>query len=454
MKAKLVVPAKTDLSTVAVRPVRSLRRVPGLPSRGMHGVNISPVSAEGAPISLRITLSRRLASNGAVIGFGPGGRDVHRLPTFGRRVDVPVIGQMSIVVLPEARRSAWFRASFTRHMPKSPQFKLEHVLAALTSDASRGAKAASLTANTASTSAIIAANLNRYREYISWLQAKYAHDPATSVQTVAPAWLEMLHHLAVASELGLVDKDEVDKQTREFYDFYRRVIDAWLSQLREPCLRTADLDTAVRLHRTAALNGIELATTLEDLNRCPYEVSGDISITTYQDLMSDRANGGSKVIEASTQLHVRLLATWLGLVLPSYADDGTTVDYTGSLYFSPFSDSGPCEELIARNYFLEQDQFGPYAGPVTSIEMAAGDTGVISLSARWGYTSHNSIQTLFPTTNGCDWSNAQEDTSRVEEVQVLGRANQNGLEYSFKTQWPVDPFTTVDGKLTAHEVVG
>jgi hypothetical protein len=86
--------------------------------------------------------------------------------------------------------------------------------------------------------------------------------------------------------------------------------------------------------------------------------------------------------------------------------------------------------------------------------MEAGDTGVISLSARWGYTSHNSIQTPFLTSNGCDWSNAQDDTSRVEGVQVLGRTNQNGLEYSSKTQWPVDPFTTVDGTLTAHEVVG
>jgi hypothetical protein len=272
----------------------------------MRGVSISPATAAGAPISLRITLSRRLALKGAVIGFGPGGRDVHRLATFGRHVDVPVIGEMSIVVLPRAKRSAWFRASFTHHMPRSPRFKLEHVLAGLTSDASHGATAASLSANTASPSASMATNLNNYREYVAWLQAKYARDPATSVQRVAPAWLELLHHLAVASELGLVDKDEVDQQTREFYDFYRRMIDAWLSQLSKPCLRTADLDTAVRLHRTATLHGIELATTLDDLNRCPYEVSGDIAITTYQDLMADRANGGSKIIEASTQLHVRL----------------------------------------------------------------------------------------------------------------------------------------------------
>lgn len=63
------------------------------------------------------------------------------------------------------------------------------------------------------------------------------------------------------------------------------------------------------------------------------------------------------------------------------------------------------------------------------------------------------INRPFLTSNGCDWSNAQEDTSGVEDVQLLGRAHQNGLEYSFKTQWPVDPFTTVDGTLTAHEIV-
>ena len=329
VRAHVVVPAKTDVSAVAVRAVRSLRRVPGLPNRGMRGVNISPETAPGAPISLRITLSRRLASHGAVIGFGPGGRDVHRLTAFGRRVDVPVIGQMSIVVLPKAKHSAWFRATFTRHMPKSPQFKLEHVLAALTSVAPHRtkSKAASLTASTAPTSAIVAANLDHYREYVAWLQAKYAHDPARSVQTVVPTWLELLHHLAVASELGLVDKDDLDKQSRDFSDYYRRMIDAWLSTLLEPCLRAADLDTALKLHRTAALTGLELATTLDDFNRCPLRLSGDISITTYQDLMSDRANGGSKVIEASTQLHVRLLATWQGLLGPAFADAGTTVDY-------------------------------------------------------------------------------------------------------------------------------
>ena len=84
---------------------------------------------------------------------------------------------------------------------------------------------------------------------------------------------------------------------------------------------------AEELSAVAALTGLELATTLDDFNRCPLRLSGDISITTYQDLMSDRANGGSKVIEASTQLHVRLLATWQGLLGPAFADAGTTVDY-------------------------------------------------------------------------------------------------------------------------------
>ena len=120
---------------------------------------------------------------------------------------------------------------------------------------------------------------------------------------------------------------------------------------------------------------------------------------------------------------------------------------------SPFSDSGGCE-LITRNYFLEQDELGPYTGPVSSIDVEAGVRRDISLSARWGYTAHNSTQTLIPTTNGCDWSDAQEETSRVEDVQVLGQANQDGLEYSFGTTWPVDPFTTVGGTLTAEEVVG
>ena len=112
-------------------------------------------------------------------------------------------------------------------------------------------------------------------------------------------------------------------------------------------------------------------------------------------------------------------------------------------------------ERTIDQHLPEGVRSGPHqAGPVSSIDVEAGVRRDISLSARWVYTAHNSTQTLIPTTNGCDWSDAQEETSRVEDVQVLGQANQDGLEYSFGTTWPVDPFTTVGGTLTAEEVVG
>ena len=70
--------------------------------------------------------------------------------------------------------------------------------------------------------------MNRYREYIRWLQAKYAKDPEQAVDTVARVWLALLHHAAVASEMGLLDEEEVTQEAAAFTTTWGRAsINGW-----------------------------------------------------------------------------------------------------------------------------------------------------------------------------------------------------------------------------------
>jgi hypothetical protein len=414
---------------------------------------------QAATLSLKFTLGRHLR-HATVLAAKADGADLHRLPVWAGKVDIPVTEPLAILVIPRSAGSRWIRAGVRTHMPASPLFKLEHALAYVTNARTKNSSAATVAAHSVSRAqdvqTRVASVIARYREYITWLRAKYANDPAKSVEDVWRVWTGVLHHEAVAAELGLVDPDELDQDRKDWVDYLVTSINAWLAQLAQPCVRQSDIRNVLKVLRFAELSGVKPDRNLSDLSGCAYRITGHITIASMQDLMSDRANGGHNIIESNAELEVRLLTR--GLIgfgahpeTATLIDEGTVVDFTGQSDYSPRSDSGTCDELIADDYVSIQTLFGPYAGAVDSVEASTGDTGRFVLSASWRYIEHETTSTLVPDPNGCDWRSVDANFPRTEEVVAVGLVSQSGTEFTFDNQ--PDPFTKVTGKLTAQEVV-
>lgn len=442
--------------TISTRVIKGMRPIRGLPARGVKGLVIVPSSATAASLSLRFRVGPGVR-RATVLAAKADGTDLHRLPVWGRKVDVPVTEPMAIMVIPEAAGLRWIRAGVRTHMPASPLLKLEHALAYVTG-ARKTRGGATLAAHASSNNNVsrVASVLGQYREYLTWLRAKHANNPAKSVEDVSRVWTGVLHHEAVAAELGLVDPDDLEQDRQEWRDHLTASINAWLGQLAQPCVRQSDVSNVLKILRHAELSGVKPDRSLNDLPGCPYRITGHITVASIQDLMSDRANGGHNIIESNAELEVRILAQGLlgfgaNPALATVVDEGTAVEFTGQSAYRSRSDTGTCDELIADNYRSIETVFGPYAGPVDSIEASTGDTGRFVLSAGWRYVAHETTMTLVPDPSGCDHRFVDQDIARTEEVVAVGVVSQSGTDFTFDNQ--PDPFTKVTGKLRAQEVV-
>lgn len=465
IRGRLAVPRGDggDRPVVTVARVRRVAGVPGLPTADARGIVVSPGETLGRPLSLRFDLGRKPA---AVVVANADGSDLHRVPAWRGRVDIPVIDPIAVVVVPGGARSRWFRAGPAAHMPETTWFKLEHVLAGVATSstaprARRGllgaAPVVSREPDPSAVAARLAAVFARHREYVDWLRARHATDPSAAVEDVARVWGAMVHQEAVAAELGLADPDDVARDSAALADYLAESVSAWLAQLTRPCLREADAATVLRLMRFAHLRGLVVSASPADADGCPVRITGHVTVAVHQDLLSDRATGGNNIIDSTSELEVRLLTHGLfgyGATpeTPTIIDEGTRVDFTGMTDYESRSSSATCAELIADNYRSVVTVLGPYAGPVDSLTLRGGDTGLVALRADWRYVALESTSTLFPTQNGCDWAYAERSLPRVEEVEAVGVVAGPGRTIAFDS-WP-DPFTHVTGTLTAEEVVG
>jgi hypothetical protein len=465
IRARLAAPKRADQQSVILRRVTGLRGVRGLLSKGASGLSIIPSEIQGDPLVLTFRLSKRLASRAVVVAASPDGGDLHRVPVLGRRVNLPVLQPMSVMVVPGAGRSSWVRARSSAHMPAEPSFKIEHVLAGVLRSTASGP-----TATRTSSLSIIATQshqdgasavlqtFNRYREYIQWLQAKYAKNPEQSVDTVARVWLALLHHAQVASDMGLLDQEEVTQEATAFTTYLGQSIDQWLDVLTEPCVRQSDVRTVLRLFRRAAIDGLELKHDPSNFDACPYLLTGTITATRDQELRDDDYVGpGSRSEEHSTAgLNVRAkvfgpLAAPLPGASGTTIDQGTTVDFAGSYVYQNSADVGACADMW--DYRYAYGVLGPYLGPVQSIVAQTGETGRIAITVSWPYVSHDHQARLVPTTSGCDWANTDTDTAETESQVLIGLADRNGTTFQFTGRPPWDSFTQVSGTLTATEIV-
>jgi hypothetical protein len=460
LHARLAAPNSTESRSVVVRPVTGLRGVRGLPGERASGVSITPSGSQDELLVLNMQLPRALASRAAVVAATAKGQDVHRVPVFGRRVSVPVIGPMSVIVLPRAGKSTWFRARAGAHMPARPHFKIGHVLAGvLAPDESRSRSLSFLASQSQQdTSSAVLQTFNRYREYVKWLKSKYAKNPEQAVNTVAPVWLALLHHTAVAAEIGLVDKEDVAQETEAFNRYLEQSIDEWLDALAKPCVRQVDVRTVLRLLRRAAVDHLALKYDPSDLNACPYLLTGTITATRHQILRDEQYLGpGSRSEEQSTtELSLRVkvfgqLAAPLPAANGKTVDQGTTVNFVGSYERQNMSNSGTCAE--SWDYRYAWGEWGPHLGPVQSIAVQTADNGRMAVSLSWPYVSHNHQTQLFPTTNGCDWAYSDTDTADVESQVLIGLADPSGTTFTFSGSPPMDPATEISGSVTATEVV-
>lgn len=458
LHARLAAPDRAESQSVVLRPVKELRGVPGLPGKGASGVSITPSASQDDVLVLTIHLPKKLASRAVVVAATPRGRDMHRVPMFGRRVSVPVVAPTSVIVVPHARASRWVRARASAHMPARPYFKIDHVLAGVLAPATSRTRSLSVLAAQSQQHTAVLQTFSRYREYVQWLQAKYARDPERAVNTVAPAWLTLLHHTAVAAEVGLVDPDEVTQETAEFTDYMEKSIDQWLDLLTEPCVRQVDVRTVLRLLRRAAIDGLTLNHDPSSLEACPYLLTGTISATRYQLLHDEQYLGpGSRSEEQSTtELSVRVkvfgqLAAPLPAASGTTIDQGTTVNFAGSYEHENSSSTGMCAELW--DYLYVWGEWGPHVGPVQSIAVKTGDTGRMAITVSWSYVSQDHQARLVPTTNGCDWDHSDTETAEVESQTLIDLAGPSGTTFDFTGRPPWDPATQVTGSVTATEIV-
>ena len=231
---------------------------------------------------------------------------------------------------------------------------------------------------------------------------------------------------------------------------------ARLARLATPCVRQSDVRTVVKLLRFAALSGVRTDRDIHDVVGCAYRITGHLTVASLQDLMSDRATGGHNIIASNIELEVRLLTQ--GLIgfgshpdSATVVDEGTAVAFTGQTDYESRSGAGTCEELIADHYTSITTVFGPYIGPVDSVDALVGDSGRFIVRANWRYVAHETTRTLVADPNGCDWRSVDLDLSRTEEVNALGLVDDSGTMITFDHQ--PDPFTKVTGKLRAQEVV-
>ncbi|MCU0299427.1 MAG: hypothetical protein MUF33_13040, partial [Candidatus Nanopelagicales bacterium] len=119
--------AAGETQAIATRPIKGMRPIPGLPARGAKGLVIVPTD-QAATLSLKFALGRHLR-HATVLAAKADGTDLHRLPVWAGKVDIPVTEPLAILVIPRSDGSRWVRAGPRTHMPASPLSKLEHALA-------------------------------------------------------------------------------------------------------------------------------------------------------------------------------------------------------------------------------------------------------------------------------------------------------------------------------------
>lgn len=427
-------------TTASVAKVTRVGRVPGLTTKPARGVFVTVGTGQKAP-TLRFRSSKRLT----VVAANRKGGDLHRIPIL-RGGAIPVLQTAHFLALPQgAAKSPWFSAAAEKHMPADLTAKLEHVIAPLIATGRPRSRKSGAMLQTVSITRLTQ-TMDRYWEYVGWLQDKYRSDPERSATQVSEAWERALHESALLAEMGLIDMQVVHDKGVEYLAYLEHQLQAWLDRVSSPCIGKAEAAVALRIIRTAAIKGVTVTPSLHgDLPFCGQVLAGRLTVDTK---FSRNDASGTYLAQPTTILDVDLK---VGRPVhfnegdsSSVTDAGTRVQYSGH---TDSTEPNICGGGTRTTHIAG----GPYQGPVRYFTAQKQD--FIVLQATWDRTSasHDDANLPSDADPGCVHTVTDVSGPATEELRLLGRYQKATDVWDFTGRLSDD--TTVSGHLKLSQLV-